>query len=83
MTTPVSAKAAPQAAGSKQESAAKDRPATVTKEQSQSSRAKEPVTRQQENVRAQAVRESTSTANKQSAPTTRQTVQSEADKDSK
>ena len=75
VTTPVSAKAAPQAAGSKQESAAKDRPATVTKEQSQSSRAKEPVTRQQENVRAQAVRESTSTANKQSAPTTRQTVQ--------
>lgn len=75
MTTPVSAKAAPQAIGSKQESAAKDRPATVTKEQSQSARAKEPATRQQENVRAQAVRESTSTANKQSAPTTRQTVQ--------
>lgn len=75
VTTPVSAKAAPQEAGSKQESTAKKRPATVTKEQSQSARAKEPVTRQQENVRAQAVRESTSTANKQSAPTTRQTVQ--------
>lgn len=75
VTTPVSAKAAPQAAGSKQESAAKERPATVTKEQSQSARAKEPATRKQENVRTQVVRESTSTANKQSAPTTRQTVQ--------
>ena len=75
VTTPVSAKAAPQATGSKQESAAKDRPATMTKEQSQSARAKEPATRQQENVRTQVVRESTSTANKQSAPTTRQTVQ--------
>ena len=75
VTTPVSAKAASQAAGSKQESTAKERPATVTKEQSQSARAKEPVTRQQENVRTQAVRESTSTANKQSAPATRQTVQ--------
>lgn len=75
VTTPVSTKAAPQAAGSKQESAAKERPATVTKEQSQSARAKEPATRQQENVRTQVVKESTSTANKQSAPTTRQTVQ--------
>ena len=75
VTTPVSAKAAPQAAASKQESAAKERPATVTKEQSQSARAKEPTTRQQENVRTKVVRESTSTANKQSAPTTRQTVQ--------
>lgn len=75
VTTPVSAKAVPQTAGSKQESAAKERPATVTKEQSQSARAKEPATRQQENVRTQVVRESTSTANKQSAPTTRQTVQ--------
>lgn len=75
VTTPVSAKAAPQAAGSKGEQNNKERPATVTKEQSQSSRAKEPATRQQENVRAQVVRESTSTANKQSAPTTRQTVQ--------
>lgn len=75
VTTPVSAKTAPQAAGSKQESTAKERPATVTKEQSQSARAKEPATRQQENVRTQVVRESTSTANKQSAPTTRQTVQ--------
>ena len=75
VTTPVSAKAAPQAAGSKQESTAKERPATVTKEQSQSARAKEPATRQQENVRTQVVRESTSTANKQSATTTRQTVQ--------
>ena len=75
VTTPVSVKAAPQAAGSKQESTTKERPATVTKEQSQSARAKEPATRQQENVRTQVVRESTSTANKQSAPTTRQTVQ--------
>lgn len=80
VTTPVSAKAAPQAAGSKQESAAKERPATVTKEQSQSARAKEPATRQQENVRTQVVRESTSTANKQSAPTTRQTVQRQKQK---
>lgn len=54
---------------------AKERPATVTKEQSQSARAKEPATRKQENVRTQVIRESTSTANKQSAPTTRQTVQ--------
>ena len=77
VTTPVSAKAAPQAAGSKQESAAKERPATVTKEQSQSARAKEPATRKQENVRTQVIKESTSTANKQSAPTTRQTVQSQ------
>lgn len=77
VTTPVSAKAAPQAAGSKQESAAKERPATVTKEQSQSARAKEPATRKQGNVRTQVIRESTSTANKQSAPTTRQTVQSQ------
>lgn len=75
VTTPISAKAAPQAAGSKQESTAKERPATVTKEQSQSAREKEPATRKQENVRTQVVRESTSTANKQSAPTTRQTVQ--------
>ena len=75
VTTPISAKAAPQAAGSKQESTAKERPATVTKKQSQSAREKEPATRKQENVRTQVVRESTSTANKQSAPTTRQTVQ--------
>ena len=75
VTTPISAKAAPQAAGSKQESTAKERPATVTKEQSQSAREKEPATRKQENVRTQVVRESTSTANKQSAPTPRQTVQ--------
>ena len=75
VTTPVSAKAAPQAAGSKEEQNIKERPTTVKREQSQSARAKEPATRQQENVRTQVVRESTSTANKQSAPTTRQTVQ--------
>ena len=61
VTTPVSAKAAPQAAGSKEEQNIKERPTTVKREQSQSARAKEPVTRQQE-VRTQAVRESSSPA---------------------
>lgn len=61
LTTPVSAKAAPQSAGSKEEQNIKERPTTVKREQSQSARAKEPVTRQQE-VRTQAVRESSSPA---------------------
>ena len=52
VTTPVSAKAAPQAAGSKEEQNIKERPTTVKREQSQSARAKEPVTKQQE-VRTQ------------------------------
>lgn len=77
VTTPVSAKAAPQAAASKQEQTVKERPATVTREQS--SVKKEPVMKQQDNVRTQVIRESSSPAvNKQSAPgvnSTRQTVQ--------
>lgn len=76
--TPVPAKAAPQAAASKQESATKERPATVTKEQSQSARAKEPVARQQENVRTQVVRKASPETTKQAVPAenmTRQTVQ--------
>lgn len=61
VTTPVSAKAAPQAAGSKEEQNIKERPTTVKREQSQSARAKEPVTKQQE-VRTQVARESSSPA---------------------
>lgn len=74
LTTPVSAKAAPQAAGSKEEQ--KERPTTVKREQSQSARAKEPVTKQQE-VRTQVARESRP-ADKHSqavTDTSRQTVQ--------
>lgn len=77
VTTPVSAKAAPQAAASKQESATKERPATVTKKQSQSARAKEPVARQQENVRTQVARKASPETTKQAVPAenvTRQTV---------
>ena len=61
VTTPVSAKAVPQAAGSKEEQNIKERPTTVKREQSQSARAKEPVTKQQE-VRTQVARESSSPA---------------------
>ena len=61
VTTPVSAKAAPQAAGSKEEQNIKERPTTVKREQSQSARAKEPVTKQQE-VRTQVAKESSSPA---------------------
>lgn len=61
VTTPVSAKAAPQSAGSKEEQNIKERPTTVKREQSQSTRAKEPVTKQQE-VRTQVARESSSPA---------------------
>ncbi len=61
VTTPVSAKAAPQSAGSKEEQNIKERPTTVKREQSQSARAKEPVTKQQE-VRTQVARESSSPA---------------------
>lgn len=73
VTTPAPAKAA-----SKQDSTAKERPATVTKEQSQSARAKEPVARQQENVRTQVVRKASPETTKQAVPAenaTRQTVQ--------
>lgn len=84
VTTPVSAKAAPQATASKGEQHNKERPVTVTRKQS-SVKPKEPVTKQQDNVRTQAVRESSSTV-KQTSPaairhsgtatdTTRQTVQ--------
>ena len=57
-TTPVSVKSDSQVAASKPEQNVKERPVTVTKEQSQSSKTKEPVTKSQENVRTQAVRES-------------------------
>ena len=61
VTTPVSAKAAPQSAGSKEEQNIKERPTTVKREQSQSARAKEPVTKQQE-VKTQVAKESSSPA---------------------
>lgn len=75
-TTPVSVKSDTKAAASKQVQNVKKRPVTVSKEQSQSSRTKEPVTKSQENVRTQVVRES-SPVGKQvsSSDTTRQTVQ--------
>ena len=77
MTTPVSAKAAPQAAVSKGAQAIKERPAATTKEQPPV-KSKEPVTRVQE-VRTQAVRESTAPVRQQTsqaaADTQRQTVQ--------
>ena len=69
VTTTVSAKAA-----SKQEQTVKERPATVTKEQSQSARAKEPVTKQQDNVRTQVVRESSPTVKQASTAATKQSV---------
>ena len=57
-TTPVSVKSDSQAATSKPEQNVKERPVTVTKEQPQSSKSKEPVTKSQENMRTQVVRES-------------------------
>lgn len=72
VTTPVSAKSAPQAAVSKGEQNVKERPVAVGKEQSQSSKSKEPVTRQQDNVRTQVVRESSSTIKQTSPATTKQ-----------
>lgn len=57
-TTSVPVKSDTKAAASKQEQNVKERPVTVTKEQPQASRTKEPVTRPQENVRTQVVRES-------------------------
>ena len=84
-TTPVPVKSDSQAAASKPEQNVKERPVTVTKEQPQSSKTKEPVTKSQENVRTQVVRESrpadkqaSSAVNKHSQATTdisRQTVQ--------
>ena len=71
VTTPVSAKAAPQAAASKQEQMVKERPA-VTREQS--SVKKEPVTKQQDNVRTQVVRESSPTVKQASTAATKQSV---------
>ena len=77
VTTPVPAKAAPQAAISKGAQTVKERPATIAKEQPPV-KSKEPVTRVQE-VRTQAVRESTAPVRQQTsqaaADTTRQTVQ--------
>lgn len=72
VTTPVSAKAAPQAAASKQEQTVKERPASVTREQS--SVKKEPVTKQQDNVRTQVVRESSPTVKQASTAVTKQSV---------
>ena len=84
-TTPVPVKSDSQAAALKPEQNVKERPVTVTKEQQQSSKSKEPVTKSQENVRTQVVRESrpadkqaSSAVNKHSQATTdisRQTVQ--------
>lgn len=84
-TTPVPVKSDSQAAALKPEQNVKERPVTVTKEQPQSSKSKEPVIKSQENVRTQVVRESrpadkqaSSAVNKHSQATTdisRQTVQ--------
>ena len=77
VTTPVPAKAAPQAVISKGAQTIKERPTTVTKEQPPV-KSKEPVTRVQE-VRTQSVRESTAPVRQQTsqatADTARQTVQ--------
>lgn len=72
VTTPVSAKAAPQAAASKQDQTVKERPASVTREQS--SVKKEPVTKQQDNVRTKVVRESSPTVKQASTAATKQSV---------
>ena len=84
-TTPVPVKSDSQAVASMPEQNVKERPVTVTKEQPQSSKIKEPVTKSQENVRTQVVREScpadkqtSSAVNKHSqaaTDTSRQTVQ--------
>ena len=89
-TTPVPVKSDSQAAALKPEQNVKERPVTVTKEQPQSSKSKEPVTKSQENVRTQVVRESrpadkqaSSAVNKHSQATTdisRQTVQRQKQK---
>ena len=84
-TTPAPVKSDSQAAASKQEQNVKERPVTVTKVQPQSSKTKEPVTKSQENVRTQVVREfrpadkqTSSAVNKHSGAATdgsRQTIQ--------
>lgn len=84
-TAPVPVKSDSQAAASKPEQNVKERPVTVTKEQPQSSKTKKPVTKSQETVRTQVVRESrpadkqtSSAVNKHSqaaTDTSRQTVQ--------
>lgn len=76
-TTSVPVKSDSQATASRQEQNIKERPATMAKEQPQSSKTKEPVTKPQENVRTQVVRESRP-ADKHSGAATdglRQTVQ--------
>lgn len=72
VTTPVSAKAAPQVAASKQGQTVKECPATVTREQS--SVKKEPVTKQQDNVRTQVFRESSPAVKQASTAATKQSV---------
>ena len=62
-TTPVPVKSDTKAAASKQVQNVKERPVTVSKEQPQSSRTKEPVTKPQENIRTQVVRESSPAGN--------------------
>ena len=76
-TTPVPVKSDSQAAASRQEQNIKERPATMAKEQPQSSKTKEPVTKPQENVRTQVVRESRPTEKHSGTATdgSRQTVQ--------
>ena len=84
-TAPVPVKSDSQVAALKPEQNVKERPVMVTKEQPQSSKTKEPVTKSQENVRTQVVRESrpadkqtSSAVNKHSQAATdisRQTVQ--------
>lgn len=72
VTTPVSMKTTPQMAASKQEQTVKERPASVIREQS--SVKKEPVTKQQDNVRTQLVRESSPTVKQASTAATKQSV---------
>ena len=77
VTTPVPVKSDSQAVALKPEQNVKERPVTVTKEQPQSSKTKEPVTKSQENVRTQVVRESRPADKHSQAATdgSRQTVQ--------
>ena len=76
-TTPVPVKSDTKAAASRQEQNVKERPVTVSREQTQSGRTKEPVTKSQENVRTQVVRESRPAEKHSGAASdnTRQTVQ--------
>ena len=76
-TTPVPVKSDTKAAASRQEQNVKEHPVTVSREQTQSGRTKEPVTKSQENVRTQVVRESRPAEKHSGAASdnTRQTVQ--------